>query len=266
MPKYRKKIWAGDVYEVEEFYSPRTIGKKYERGRNENLTSEEQAKRNLNIARKKITRSVNANFNGEDYFVLLTYDRDMDEERAKTELSNFFKRLKRYRRKNGFSDLKYIAVVETEGRVHHHVVMNGFRGLSMKEARDILQEKWGRGLVLLKRLKKNQPDNRLANYITKENTRKGAKRWSGSRNLKKPKIEIERMKETKRKTLLRPPKGFRIVQSTEDFFQEIGWVRYMKAIRDGGMDYGGYEQGEKYEEQRRAAFCGKARKADRGIV
>ena len=66
MPKYRKKITAGDVYEVEEFYSPRTIGKKYERGRNENLTPEEQAKRNLNIARKKLTRSVNANFNGND--------------------------------------------------------------------------------------------------------------------------------------------------------------------------------------------------------
>lgn len=32
MPKYRKKIRSGDVYEVEEFYSPRTIGKKYERG------------------------------------------------------------------------------------------------------------------------------------------------------------------------------------------------------------------------------------------
>ena len=31
MPKYRKKIRSGDVYEVEEFYSPRTIGKKYER-------------------------------------------------------------------------------------------------------------------------------------------------------------------------------------------------------------------------------------------
>ena len=27
MPKYRKKIRSGDVYEVEEFYSPRTIGK-----------------------------------------------------------------------------------------------------------------------------------------------------------------------------------------------------------------------------------------------
>lgn len=242
MPKYRKKIRAGDVYEVEEFYSPRTIGKKYERGRNENLTPEEQVKRNLNIARKKLTRLVNVNFNGEDYFILLTYDREMDAERAKVEASNFFKRLKRYRRKNGFSDLKYIAVVETEGRIHHHIVMNAFEGLSLKDAQEILQEKWGRGLVLIKRLKKNQPDNRLASYITKENTKKGAKRWSSSRNLQKPKIEIERVKDTKRKTALRPPKGFRVVQSMEDFFEEIGWVRYMKAVRDGGMDYGGYER------------------------
>ena len=248
MPKYRKKIRAGDVYEVEEFYSPRTIGKKYERGRNENLTPEEQAKRNLNIARKKLTRLINANFGRKDYFVLLTYDREMDVERAKVEAANFFKRLKRWRQKNGFSDLKYIAVVETEGRVHHHVVMNGLEGMSLKEAREILQDKWGRGLVLVKRLEKNQPDNRLASYITKENAKKGAKRWSGSRNLQKPKVEVERVKETKRKTPLRPPKGFRVVQSTEDFFAEIGWVRYMKAIRDGGMDYGGYEREGFYDE------------------
>ena len=123
-----------------------------------------------------------------------------------------------------------------------------FDGLSMKEAKEILQGIWGRGLVLLKQLKKNQPDNRLAGYITKENTKKGAKRWSGSRNLQKPKVEIERVKETKRKTPLRPPKGFKVIQSTEDFFEEIGWVRYMKAVREGGMDYGGYEKGELYEE------------------
>lgn len=34
---------------------------------NENLTSEEQEKRNLKLARKKMTRLVNANFGGEDY-------------------------------------------------------------------------------------------------------------------------------------------------------------------------------------------------------
>lgn len=245
MPKYRKKIWAGDVYEVEEFYSPRTIGKKYERGRRENLTSEEQAKRNLQIARKKLTRIINANFAGKDYFVLLTYAAEVAVEEARKLLANFLLRLKRYRKKNGLSELKYVAVTETQGRnnrVHHHVVMNAFDGLSMKEGLEILIEKWGHGTVLVKQLQKNQKDNRLASYITKENIQKGAKRWSSSRNLKKPKIKIEKVKETKRKTLLRPPKGYQTVVMTEDFFEEIGWVRYLKAVKEGGKDYGGYNK------------------------
>lgn len=245
MPKYRKKIKAGDVYEVEEFYCPRTIGKKYERGRRENLTSEEQAKRNLQIARKNLTREINANFNGKDYFVLLTYASEVTIDESKRLLSNFFIRLKRHRRKNGFSDLQYIAVTESQGkngRVHHHVVMSGFDGLSMKEGLEILSEKWGHGTVLVKRLYKNQKDNRLASYISKENIKKGAKRWSTSRNLKKPEIKIEQVKETKKKMPLRVPKGYQVVFSTEDYFEEIGWVRYMKAIKQGGMDYGAYEE------------------------
>lgn len=246
MPKYRKKIKAGDVYEVEEFYCPRTIGKKYERGRRENLTSEEQAKRNLAIARKNLTRTINANFSGKDYFVLLTYAAEVTVEEARKRLANFFLRLKRYRKKNGFTDLKYVAVTETQGknnRVHHHVVMNAFDGLSMKEGLEILLEKWGHGTVLTKHLYKNQKDNRLASYISKENIRKGAKRWSTSKNLKKPVVKIEQVKETKRKLPLRPPKGFDVILQTEEFFEEIGWVRYMKAIRKGGMDYGSFEEG-----------------------
>lgn len=244
MPKYRKKIWSGDVYEVEEFYSPRTVGKKYERGRNENLTSEEQQKRNLALARKGLTRIINANFTGEDYFVLLTHDGIVSVDEAKKERRNFFERLKRYRKKNGFSDLKYIAVIEEKGRVHHHMILNHFEELNMKDALEVLQEIWGKGLVKIKRLYKNQKDNRLASYITKENIKKDAKRWSSSRNLAKPKVKLEVIGETKRKTTLRPPKGYRMVTHTEDYFEEIGWVRYMKAIREGGMDYGGYEESE----------------------
>lgn len=242
MPKYRKKIWAGDVYEVEEFYCPRTIGKKYERGHRENLTSEEQAKRNLALARKQLTRRINTNFNGQDYFVLLTHDGVVSYEQAKRARKNFFDRLKRYRKKNGFSELKYITVMEEQGRIHHHIVMNGFGGLRLKKVREILQELWGKGLVLLKRLYKNQPDNRLASYLTKENIQKGAKRYSSSRNLKEPKVEIAVVQETKRKISLRAPKGFRIVLATEDYFAEIGWVRYLKAIREGGMDFGEYAE------------------------
>lgn len=243
MPKYRKKIRAGDVYEVEEFYCPRTIGKKYERGRNENLTTEEQQKRNLYRTRRELTRMVNANFSGKDIFVLLTHDCIMDMEEARREQSNFFRRLNRYRNKNGFAPLKYIYVIEMQGRIHHHIVMNQFEGLSMKEMQQILQEIWGKGLVLIKHLYKNQKDNRLATYLTKENYKKKGKRWSGSRNLKKPKVTIQKVKETKQKVKLRAPKNFKIVAAHEDFFEEIGWVRYMKAVKIGGMDYGSYEEG-----------------------
>lgn len=247
MPKYRKKIWAGDVYEVEEFYSPRTIGKKYERGHRENLTSEEQQKRNLAIARKGLTRIINANFSGRDYFVLLTHDGIVSVEEAKKERSNFFKRLKRYRKANGFSDLKYISVIEERGRVHHHMILNCFEGLNMKDALEILQGIWGKGLVKIKHLYQNQKDTRLASYITKENIRKGAKRWSSSRNLEQPKVKVEEVKETKRKTNLKPPKGYQLIMHTEDYFAEIGWVRYLKAIRKGGMDYGTFEEGKSAE-------------------
>ena len=142
MPIYRKKIWAGDVYEVEEFFSPRKVGKKYERGMNENLTTEEQKKRNLQQARKKLTRLINANFGGKDYFLLVTHDNLATVEEAKKEIRNFFRRLARWRKKEGLSDLKYISVVETQGRIHHHIVMNGLEGKSMKEAQEILQSIW----------------------------------------------------------------------------------------------------------------------------
>lgn len=244
MPKYRKKIWAGDVYEVEEFYSPRTIGKKYERLLRGNLTTEEQQKRNLEIARKKLTRTINANFGAADYFLTLTYDGAIEAADAKKKIANFFRRLKRWRLKNGQGDLKYISVLETKGRCHHHVILNGLMGLSLKEAWEILFDLWGEGYIFLKRLKKSQEDTRLASYITKENIKKNAKRWSQSRNLQKPKVKIEEVAEHKTHRPLTVPKNYIRLLYTENYFSEIGWVRYLKAIREGGEDYGEYIQRE----------------------
>lgn len=244
MPKYRKKIWAGDVYEVEEFYSPRTIGKKYERLLRGNLTTEEQQKRNLEIARKKLTRTINANFGATDYFLTLTYDGAIEAADAKKKIANFFRRLKRWRLKNGQGDLKYISVLETRGRCHHHVILNGLMGLSLKEAWEILFNLWGEGYIFLKRLKKSQEDTRLASYITKENIKKNAKRWSQSRNLQKPKVKIEEVAEHKTHRPLTVPKNYIRLLYTENYFSEIGWVRYLKAIREGGEDYGEYIQRE----------------------
>lgn len=244
MPKYRKKIWAGDIYEVEEFYSPRTIGKKYERLLRGNLTTEEQQKRNLEIARKKLTRTINTNFGAADYFLTLTYDGAIEAAAAKKKIANFFRRLKRWRLKNGQGDLKYISVLETKGRCHHHVILNGLMGLSLKEAWEILFNLWGEGYIFLKRLKKSQEDTRLASYITKENIKKNAKRWSQSRNLQKPKVKIEEVAEHKTHRPLTVPKNYIRLLYTENYFSEIGWVRYLKAIREGGEDYGEYIQRE----------------------
>lgn len=244
MPKYRKKIWAGDVYEVEEFFSPRTIGKKYERLLRGNLTTEEQQKRNLEIARKKLTRTINANFGGEDYFLTLTYDGEIKAEEAKRKIANFFRRLKRWRQRNSQGDLKYISVLETKGRCHHHVILNGLTGLSLKEAWEILFDLWGEGYIFLKRLKRSQEDTRLASYITKENIKKNAKRWSQSRNLIKPRVKVEEVSESKTRRPLNVPKGYVRILYTENYFAEIGWVRYLKAVRSGGEDYGEYIQRE----------------------
>ena len=56
MPRYIKKIWSGDVYEAEEYYSRRKINKSCLRGPNVNGSSAEQQERNLKYARKKLAR------------------------------------------------------------------------------------------------------------------------------------------------------------------------------------------------------------------
>jgi len=239
MPKYRKKIWSGDVYEIEEYFCPRSIGKNYERGLRENLTSEEQQKRNLQIARKKLTRLINCNFTGTDYFVTLTFgEKEKTIEEVRKALANFFRRVKRYRNKNNIPELKYIAVLEKEPCFHYHLVMNGIEGMKKKDFEKMIYELWGCGFVYAKHLYKNQKDNRLANYITKENIEKNAKRWSQSRNLDKPKIVVEEVKESKKKRKLHVPKNYEEVLYAENYFEDFGWFRYLKAVKKGGMDYG----------------------------
>lgn len=43
MPRYLKKIWAGDVYEAKEYNSPRQKGKGCERAMRENISPEKNS-------------------------------------------------------------------------------------------------------------------------------------------------------------------------------------------------------------------------------
>lgn len=258
MPRYIKKIWSGDVYEAEEYYSPRCIGKNYERGRNELLTSKEQQERNLRYARKKLSRKINANFKRGDLFITLTHIDRVDYVEARHQLGNFLKRLKRWRKKHGLEPLKYIAVTE-EGkskRKHHHLIINGM-GISLQELTDL----WGLGRVMVSQLEPGGDYTGLAKYITKECLPDRSKRWTCSRNLVDPKIKVVEMKSEKPKRRMTVPKGYREVERYEYISDEIGGMRYLKAIRLGGEDYA---EGGKQDEQ--SYFDGTIDQGPRGTL
>lgn len=234
MPRYRKHIWAGDVYECEEYFSPRAIGKKYNRGQNELLTSEEQKERNLRIARRKLSRLINANFKQGDLFITVTYRSRVAHDDIKRELRNFLSRLRHKRKKMGLSAIKYIVVTEKEEkREHHHLLINAM-DITLKE----LTKLWGLGRVMISQIEPGGDYTGLARYITKENVKEYEKRWTTSRNLLQPKVVVKKLKSVKPKKRPQAPKGYVVVESSEYFSEDIGAVRYLKAIKIGGEDYG----------------------------
>ncbi|WMI82076.1 rolling circle replication-associated protein [Anaerotignum sp. MB30-C6] len=241
MPRYRKHIWAGDVYECEEYFSPKAIGKKHNRGQNELLTSEEQKQRNLKIARRKLSRLINTNFKAGDLFVTLTYRERLTLDEIKREFRNFLSCMRRWRKKKGLSAIKYIVVTEREDkREHHHLLINAM-DITLKE----LSKLWGLGRVMISQLEPGGDYTGLARYITKENVKEYEKRWSTSKNLKPPKVIVKKLKSVKPKKRSQAPKGYVVVESSEYFSEDIGVIRYLKAIRIGGEDYGaGKEKNE----------------------
>lgn len=110
-------------------------------------TSEVQQKLNEIYAEEKLIRIANANFTPRDYKVELTYSSQhlpQSDEEAEKELTNFLRRVKRYRKQRGLSELKYIAVTEKgsrSGRYHHHIIMSGD-----VELFDLVAL-WGKGIV-----------------------------------------------------------------------------------------------------------------------
>lgn len=169
----------------------------------EKATKESQKNLNDKNAKKHFVRIVNTNFTQNDLLITLTYqDKYLPtQKQAKKDITNYIRRLKRYRKKHNLPELKYVYVIEwvdetdqhksKKVRVHHHIIIN-------KMDRNAAEDLWGKGRVEARRL---QPDEYglegIARYMLKQP--KGEKRWSGSRNLKQPKVYKSVTKLTKRK-------------------------------------------------------------------
>lgn len=200
---YRTKtIRSGPMLEVEIYpYSGAPNGKRAKKKR-----EARQAQSNLNDknSQKHLIRLTNTNFTKKDIWITLTYKdaklpADLDQ--AKKDMTNYIRRLKRYVKKHGLPELKYIYVTEyrdadskRKKRVHHHMITNF-------PDRDVAEELWnGGGRTQTRRL---QPDDfgleGLARYISKDKGETTIKRYTPSRNLEQPKITIADKKITRRR-------------------------------------------------------------------
>lgn len=244
MPRYLKRIWAGDVYEEKIYFSPRERGISCERAAKENLSTEKMEEYNCLEAKRRCARMVNTNFKEGDLFLTLTFRERVDIKTALRLFRNFIERLKRLRKRKGYSELKYLYVVESKRkREHIHLLINKME-ISMKE----LSEVWGLGRVMVSILEPGGDYTGLAFYITKENYKEYGKRWSGSRNLEKPKVKVTLVSEEKKTKRLRVPKNYKVIEEVQYYSEITGHTRYVRAVKIGGEDYGNGKEGQPHME------------------
>ena len=244
MPRYIKRIWAGDVYEEKIYLSPRERGISCERAAKENLSTEKMEEYNCLEAKRRCARMVNTNFKEGDLFLTLTFRERVDIKTALRLFRNFIDRLKRLRKRKGYAELKYLYVVERKNkREHVHLLINKM-DLTMKE----LKEVWGLGRVMVSILEPGGDYTGLAYYITKENYKEYGKRWSGSRNLEKPKVKVTLVSEEKKTKRLRVPKNYKVIEEVQYYSEITGHTRYVRAVKIGGEDYGNGKEGEPHME------------------
>ncbi|MDM0963527.1 hypothetical protein QTI94_08135 [Clostridium perfringens] len=191
-----KKIYSGNMLEVENY--PITLReRKHSRKRKVKESLPKQKNLNDKNSKKYLSRLLNTNFTDQDYFATFGYvdsKRPESYERAIKDFDNFLKRLRRFLRKNNRPELKYIFVIEYDEdiNIHFHMVLNGI--VEFEE----LEKIWGKGNVEVSRLKANELGyEELAKYMVKDP--KGKRRWSPSRNLKKPKVSVNDYKYSNRK-------------------------------------------------------------------
>lgn len=155
-----------------------------------NITPGKQRKLNLKRSEEHLIRLLDTNFTEKDVHVTLTYRGDPPTyEQAMKDMRNYILKLKRYRKKNGMPELKYIYNIEggreqktgySIQRMHIHMITNG--GMD----REDLERIWENGYANCDRLQPNERGlEELGKYIIKQH--ETGKRWCASRNLKQPK-------------------------------------------------------------------------------
>ncbi|MFR3232816.1 MAG: hypothetical protein ACLTPL_14355 [Anaerostipes caccae] len=181
MPYIESVVKAGKTIEIQRYYSPRVHPKGCRREKRKKKTKESQHKVNIRKAIDKLRWTLNANFQGGDMHIRLSYAGIKPSlEEMKEHKRQFLRRMRREYRNRG-KEFKFIHVFEIgkRGARHHHLVIN-----SIESA--IIRKCWEHGSVYTSILDDSGQYGDLASYLIKEITEKRVemqRRYSPSRNL-----------------------------------------------------------------------------------
>ncbi len=186
---YREKKYTCGEYLDVFIYPVFPAGKRGGKREIRKPSTEAQKKLNQRHREEKVKRKLHANFTPEDLELHGTYavQPESDEE-ALRDRANFLRSVKRYAKKNGLGEVKYIGVTERGkrgGRYHHHFTIHVEKGID----RDVLERMWtkteGHGYANTKRLQFNKEGLvGLVKYMSKSPI--GYRAWTASRNLVDP--------------------------------------------------------------------------------
>ena len=192
-----KKIYCGKNYrEVDLFVYNSNQAVRSKQGRSKRVKETAPAQKNLNNkkARRYFEQLVWTNTDKTWLSLTLTYEPAYFPgtlDRADKMVENYLNRLRRLYRKHG-KELKYILVTtntsgkdEAPARIHHHILVSG--GVDRNAVEDMWHTKGNKiGTINADRLDMNAVTN-LCEYLAKQQKRgAGKKRWTSSKNLKKP--------------------------------------------------------------------------------
>ena len=231
MPYYEKRIESGPVLEISRYYA--TEGGRPMGSKNTQESTMTQQELNDVQSWRKLWRMILTNFsrkNG-DLCVTLTFRGWMESREAGKKFTKMMREMRAERKKKKLPELKYIIVKETQsGRPHAHIVMNA--GLTLEEIAGLWEKVCGEaaGTTWVSMLDDMNNYKDLTSYLTKrhkkrkgseneenakEQREKNKRRWTCSRNLKKPTVKKRKCRPVTLHTMPRAPKGYRLLPEME---------------------------------------------------
>ena len=269
-----KQTFCGAEYKEIDIYTANT-NKAMGRSPRRCATPPKQQNLNDKNARRYLVQLINTNFrDNTDYLLHLTYDNNnlpATIEEAERNCRNFIRRLNYLLQKQAKENCRYIIVTSDTStktgkpiRIHHHIILSC--DLSEKE----ILKNWNYGRRNLNELQGREDKyNKLVEYL-KKNTG-GKKRWVSSRGLKKPKVQTNDRKFTRRqieKIAKAPPdlelweriyKGWELIKSENAFectYNDLmGWHISLKLMKKKAVNLNCYNKKERQAQNLTAQKC-----------